>query len=134
MIKGLFVLGLAMSLVVAPDLRAQDADDAPGAVAVSYWKCSYANFGDTIALMNDVPRTVWDELVAEGMLADFGILTHQWGDEWNLVFYTVGSDAAGRDGTPFQCSRPRSVRRSCGRNVLLGPLPGPLRCRPDAHE
>jgi len=56
---------------------AQEAPDTEEAqnptIGVNYWKCDWAR-------------------VNEGEISGGGMLTHQWGDEWNVVFYMTAPD------------------------------------------
>ncbi|HUP00339.1 MAG TPA: hypothetical protein VM737_02305 [Gemmatimonadota bacterium] len=84
---GLVLAGVAL----APTAEAQESPQ-PGTIVVSYFKCSFADLDEAVAMINAEPREVAQALVAEGRLIDHGILTHAWGDEWNLIQYFVAAD------------------------------------------
>jgi hypothetical protein len=67
---------------------AQDGPQ-PGVVTVRYFECGLGDLGDAVRLVNGDWRPIAQELIDEGMLLDYGLLTHSWGDEWNLVDYYV---------------------------------------------
>jgi hypothetical protein len=79
---------LVAFLVFAPPALAQDSPQ-PGTVVVRYFECDLGATGEAIQFLNGNWRQVANELVEEGMLFDYGILTHAWGDEWNVVDYFV---------------------------------------------
>jgi hypothetical protein len=61
----------------------------PGVVSVRYFECGLGELGDAVRLVNEEWRPIAQQLIDEGMLLDYGILTHSWGDEWNLLDYYV---------------------------------------------
>ncbi len=86
MLRSLVALCIASGLAMgAAPLGAQEA--APTHVVMRYFKCNPQ--GQAVALMQE-GRPVIDEMVSEGKFIGYGILTHNWGDEWNVVdFFTV---------------------------------------------
>ncbi len=94
---GSAVLFLLSALVFASPLAAQEEEETPqpGTVVFSQNKCPYENFPELNAVTDTVFAPVLDELVAEGKLLGWGVLTHAWGDEWNWnVYYSVESHRA----------------------------------------
>jgi len=74
---------VALTMGTAP-LEAQEA--APSNVVMRYFKCT--DQGRAVALLNE-GRPVIDQMVDEGKFLSYGILAHNWGDEWNVVdFFT----------------------------------------------
>ena len=65
----------------------------PGVATMRYFACGLADLDDAVEILNGTWREVADELVEEGLLLGYGILTHAWGDEWNLVDYYTAADA-----------------------------------------
>ncbi len=65
-------------------------------MGVSYWKCNLGYVGDLIEEMREVGLPIAQEMVDDGSLFVSGMMTHAWGDEWNVMFYT-----ATPDGMPF---------------------------------
>ena len=69
----------------AAPLEAQEA--TPTHVVMRYFKCNPQ--GEAVALMQE-GRPVVDEMIAEGKFISHGIMTHNWGDGWNVVgFFAV---------------------------------------------
>jgi hypothetical protein len=88
---------LLMGLASPSWLAAQEEEEAPfaGTVVFSQNKCPYENWPQLDAALDSIFAPVLDELVAEGMLVNWGILTHAWGDEWNWnIYYGVESHRA----------------------------------------
>jgi hypothetical protein len=81
---------LLTGFLLAPPLEAQEEEMAPpGITVVRYFECNMGGVGEAIGMLNGVGRTIAMELIEEGLLYDYGILTHAWGDEWNLIDYFV---------------------------------------------
>lgn len=86
------LIGLAaLTLAAAPAALAQESAE-PGVVAVRYFKCAGADVGEAAEMLNGDFRPIANQLIDEGKLLDYGILTHYWGDDWNLVDYFVAED------------------------------------------
>lgn len=83
----LFVFTLGF--LVHPSAFAQQ--EAP-TVGVSYWKCDWGELGNIGQVTDSLYTPIMQELVDEGTIMNFGMLTHQWGDEWNVVFYITAPD------------------------------------------
>ncbi|HUF28930.1 MAG TPA: hypothetical protein VMM18_18255 [Gemmatimonadaceae bacterium] len=67
----------------------------PGVVIVSSNKCAFDAPSRLDSLNALAFYPVLDELVREGRLMGWGVLTHAWGDEWNyVVYYTAASTPA----------------------------------------
>ena len=86
----LIAAALALSAGTGP-ASAQEAPQ-PGLVTMRYYQCGVGDLDDAVGLLGGTWRDVADELVAEGVLLGYGILTHAWGDEWNLVDYIAAAD------------------------------------------
>jgi hypothetical protein len=89
--RGWLAAAIVAGLVVSTPLAAQD-EPQPGAVSMRYFECGLGDLGDAVQLLNEEWRPVAQELVDEGVLIAYGILTHGWGDEWNLIDYYVATD------------------------------------------
>lgn len=87
---------LLSMLLLAPlsGIQAQQAaaGTAPTHVVVRYFQCPMA--GEAIRRFQEATPVV-REMISEGKFVDYGLLTHNWGDEWNVVDYFVIS---GLDG------------------------------------
>ena len=100
---------LALGLIVAPNALAQEQEETrPNIVVMRYYECALGNLARAAELLNGDWRDVMEELEEEGLIQGFGILTHAWGDEWNLVdwfavenmhgFHTAWAEAVSRVG------------------------------------
>lgn len=76
------------------EASAQEAEEGPqpGVVSVRYFQCPFDTQGEAVRRLNTEWRSVVEELIDEGELLDYGILTHAWGDEWNVLDYFVAED------------------------------------------
>lgn len=83
---------LALAAVAASPTAAQEAEPTPGISAVRFFECGLGDLDEAVRLLNGEWREIAGELVDEGRLLDYGILTHAWGDEWNLLDYYVAED------------------------------------------
>jgi hypothetical protein len=91
--KGASVAVASLALLgSAAGSRAQEPQ--PGVVTMRFYECGLADLGAAVDIMNGDWRAIAVDLVEEGRLIEYGILTHSWGDEWNLVDYWVATDAA----------------------------------------
>ncbi len=54
---------------------------------ISYNKCDLAKVDELRAFNDSTGLAIWQELVNEGKLFTAGALYHQWGDEWNVLYY-----------------------------------------------
>lgn len=88
------VTAIAALVGVSAPAVAQD-EPQPGAVTVRYFECGLGELGDAVSLLNEEWRPIAQQLIDEGMLLDYGILTHSWGDEWNLLDYYVAETTQG---------------------------------------
>ena len=73
---------------LAQDQEAPDMDT----VVMNYWKCDYGAMEELIQKARDFWIPAAQELQDEGTLAYAQVMTHAWGDEWNLVFYFRSAD------------------------------------------
>tara|TARA_B100001939_G_scaffold317874_1_gene304866 strand:+ start:189 stop:584 length:396 start_codon:yes stop_codon:yes gene_type:complete len=60
-----------------------------GFVMLNQNKIEFANQGKAYKLFDDYLNPVWNELVDEGMIVSYSMMTHLWGDEWNLNYMIV---------------------------------------------
>lgn len=74
---------------------AAQAAAEPGLMVLSEQKCDYTNMDELGALQDSVFTPTLNAFVDEGKLIDWGVLVHEWGDEWNWnIYYTAESHAA----------------------------------------
>lgn len=76
---------LFVAAAVVPGAQAQQAPAQT--LVVAYWKCDWAHMGTLVQRYDSLSVPINQELVDEGMLTSAGVLTHDWADEWNLVFW-----------------------------------------------
>ena len=65
---------------------------ATSTFAFSEWKCPIGNLQEAVQISNEVSRPIFEDLAEEGMIVDWNILTHLYGDDWNLIFVTLAED------------------------------------------
>ncbi|MDX1530547.1 MAG: hypothetical protein R3362_03395 [Rhodothermales bacterium] len=75
-------------MLIVPAANAQDYPTT----GVSMWQCDFAHMGEFVESVNTYMQPAAQAMVDEGSLINWGMLTHQWGDEWNVVFYTTAAD------------------------------------------
>jgi hypothetical protein len=88
----LFTLSL---ILLAPNaLTAQDAEEVagPGILAFQQGILPGVLYNSQNQLADSVMRPVLDVMVDEGIINNWGILTHNWGDEWNWNWYMSATD------------------------------------------
>ena len=90
-VYGLVVLVLLGGLL-APAANAQEGTERPNVVAFSEWKCPVGNLGEALDIVESISRPIHQELIDEGMITGWSVLTHLYGDEWNLIFVTLAED------------------------------------------
>ena len=71
----------ALALIAAP-VAAQDEEATATHIVMRYWKCNPQ--GQGIRLMQQ-GRSAVQEMVDEGLFVNYGVMAHNWGDEWNVV-------------------------------------------------
>lgn len=117
--KPLAALVLA-AVLAAPSALAQDQGPV---VAVSSWKCDMSRVGDLTEAVNEYMRPAAQEMVDEGLITNWGLLRHFWGDEWNLVFYTTAADPAAVMEANVEMNRRAGERaRAGGEDPEVNPL------------
>lgn len=86
----LILAALALPRVAAAQQPAEQEEE-PLVVRLSFFMCDLGGGnGDRIEeeMENrDIP--IWEALVQEGMVQDYGYLFHWWADEWNVGIYTI---------------------------------------------
>lgn len=86
----LFNASLLAVLICALPATALGQDNPT--VGVSYWKCDWANLQEIQQTADSIVTPIYQEMVDEGTIMNWGMLTHQWGDSWNIVMYTTAAD------------------------------------------
>ncbi len=85
-----YILFIALACLIAPTFAI--AQDAPPTAGVTYHKCT--RVGQLAQVVDSLVTPIAQELVSEGKLMSFGMLAHDWGDEWNVVFYYTAENKA----------------------------------------
>lgn len=84
------VPALALGAAAGTGSAQQMEEEAPPVLGLSFFQCHSNQIGDVMEQAEAVVIPVWDELVAEGMVQNYGYFTHWWADEWNVGIYTIG--------------------------------------------
>ena len=72
----------------------QESSD-PGVIVVRYFQCPLNHQAEAVEMLNTGWRPIVQEMIDEGHFLDYGILTHAWGDEWNVMdWFAAESPAA----------------------------------------
>lgn len=87
-----WILAAALVAVGAPGtVQGQEEEETPPVVRISFFMCDLSDgAGEAIAQefeTRDIP--IWNELVAEGRVQEWGTFFHSWADEWNVGIYTI---------------------------------------------
>lgn len=85
------VLGLMLALMPTV-ANAQDDEQSPPTIVMSVAQCDRTLIGDLMDRDRERTLPIAQELVDEGMLWSYGVLTHWWGDEWNWVNVLIADD------------------------------------------
>lgn len=88
-----FYISLLLGLVfaAAPLLAQESAPREAQFFALNQAQVAMSDLGKAWKLY-DQAKTVLQELKDEGLLVEFGVLEHAWGDEWNWNIYMVAKD------------------------------------------
>jgi hypothetical protein len=86
-------------LIILPGfVSAQDSDEAKKklkpTVVISQHMVPLAKMDRYVEITDEYWTPVFDKLVDEGKLINWGYITHAWGDEWNIVVHYVAKDFA----------------------------------------
>ena len=84
-------LGMLVALVVPAGLAGQDAE-VPPTLRLSFHQCNLNEIGPAMEQIEGMELPIWEELVAEDMIASYGHFVHSWASEWNVGIYTVAAD------------------------------------------
>lgn len=88
----LFLLLAFGATASAQEQEEQDEGPQSNVVAVRYFQCPFHHQSTAVELLNTQFRPIVQELIDEGELIGYGILTHSWGDRWNVSDYFVAED------------------------------------------
>ncbi len=85
----LVALGLATGLEAQ---RATAVRESPGVMTLREFTCTLGSVDNAAEILAETWGAVAAEVVQEGLLLDYQIMTRIWGDEWNLAEYYLASD------------------------------------------
>ncbi len=75
--------------------EAQEVDARPGLIVLSQNICPFDNVPRLRAMVDSLFAPVLDQLVQDGKLVDWALLSNWWGDDWNWsLTYTAESHEA----------------------------------------
>ncbi len=83
------ILVLMGAFALPPALVAQEAEDEPDMLRLSFFMCDTNRLDEALAEAESQVIPVWKELVKEGMVESYGYFVHRWADEWNVGIYTI---------------------------------------------
>ena len=93
-------------------------------MVVSQNKVVFSSVKDYNELSEKYWHPIFDKLVDEGKLDEWGSLNHYWGDEWNVVAYYKAKDIASFEKswtegyTLFKESTPQNVRTKIQKMIV----------------
>ena len=93
-------------------------------MVVSQNKVVFSSVKDYNELSEKYWQPIFDKLVDEGKLDEWGSLNHYWGDEWNVVAYYKAKDIASFEEswiegyTLFKESTPQNVRNKIMKMIV----------------
>lgn len=85
---------LVLALLAPVASQAQEEPMEPGTLVVSYWKCEWDGIGTLVQRYDSLSNPINQELVNEGMLYAAGMATHDWADEWNVLYWWITTNKA----------------------------------------
>lgn len=86
-----FLLG-AVLLGAAPSLASGQQFVTAGTMHLSRAKCSWGVLPEIEILTDSIFVPIAQEMVEEGLMLAYGLLIHDYGDAWNVAWYTMASD------------------------------------------
>ena len=93
-------------------------------MVVSQNKVVFSSVKDYNELSEKYWQPIFDKLVDEGKLDEWGSLNHYWGDEWNVVAYYKAKDISSFEEswtegyTLFKESTPQNVRTKIQKMIV----------------
>ena len=89
-----FLVPLVLLAAFGAEAAAQEQEaPEPGVVVIRYFQCPLNHQAEAVEMLNTGWRSVVEEMIDEGHFIDYGILTHAWGDEWNVTDYFVAESS-----------------------------------------
>jgi hypothetical protein len=87
----LLTLAAFAALAVPAAIVAQEVEEEPDVLRLSFFMCDLSG-GNGDAIDQEIETRimpVWNALVDEGMVEQYGYFFHWWADEWNVAIYTI---------------------------------------------
>jgi hypothetical protein len=109
---------LAIPTAVFAQEEAEEDDNGSETFVVSSFKCDYNAIGDIDDNWNNEGQPIAQELVDEGMIMAAGVYYHQWGDDYNVHFWTVAEDAAAAIAASDEANSRAEERYPDGFNIF----------------
>jgi hypothetical protein len=97
MFRRVLALALVAAFAVPTAAFAQEEaeeDDGNPMMAISSWKCDFANVGDVNDAWDTYGLPAAQQVVDSGLWSSAGVFYHVWADEWNVNYYMLGEDIA----------------------------------------
>ncbi len=117
--RGLPLVLVLLAAIAAPgNLVAQEEDDSPPMLRLSFYMCNTNRIDDAMEEVESQDIPVWNELVAEGMVEDYGYIIHRWADEWNVGIYTIAESIDAVIKASAEAGRRIEERYGDGPNVF----------------
>ena len=69
-----------------------NGENLPGAVMLNQNRVNFSDQGEWVSIFREFGFPILKELVDEGKLNRFGLLLHEWGDDWNVNYYFHNDD------------------------------------------
>ncbi len=92
--RHLLLAALFAVLAIPTTAAAQDEEDQPPALRLSFYMCDFNQLDEAMQEVETQVIPVWDELIAEGMVQNYGYFVHSWAGEYNVGIYTIGESIA----------------------------------------
>lgn len=92
--RRLLLAALFAVLAIPTTAAAQDEEDQPPALRLSFYMCDFNQLDEAMQEVETQVIPVWNELIAEGMVQNYGYFVHSWAGEYNVGIYTIGESIA----------------------------------------
>ena len=87
------VLAAALLCAAPASIEGQQIVEA-GTMHLSRAKCSWAVLDEISDLTDSIYVPIAQQMVEEGLMLAYGLLIHDYGDAFNIAWYTIASDRA----------------------------------------
>ncbi len=83
---------LAALALASPSWSAAQQIVGAGTMHLSRAKCQWGMLDEISQLTDSIYLPIAQQMVEEGLMLAWGLLEHDYGDGWNIVWYTIASD------------------------------------------